>query len=217
MIYALLPDASHIHEEEEPIYDATLIEFEGYANAPFSDPEIDYRQRDGVPEHIEFVGKLEHVCWLDHVGTAPLGYLLLSRRMMRVLESISPFKYRPIPTVIYSEAIAHLVRDESTRRRTSCRVEDPRLRNDDFIILQLLEQIDCLDRERTMVDGVPFRDSNREFLGFDGAQQLTLREPDGGFPPVFCVPELLYYVFSEEAKQACDKAGLKGLWWRPQH
>ncbi|PTL85984.1 hypothetical protein DAT35_03075 [Vitiosangium sp. GDMCC 1.1324] len=67
-----------------------------------------------------------------------------------------------------------------------------------------------------MVGGVPFRQTGREYLSSDRAEHLELRAPEGGFPPVFFVPELLFYCFTEEAKQACDKAGLKGLWWRPQ-
>ncbi|HEX8697574.1 MAG TPA: hypothetical protein VF815_01935 [Myxococcaceae bacterium] len=216
MIYALLPDTAHIQEEEEPLFDATLIEFNGYADVAFSNPDIDYHQRFGAPTVIEFVGKLENAAWLDHIGTAPMGFLLISKRMVRVLESVGPFRHRQIPAVIYSESIAHLVRDESTRQRTWYQVQDRRLLNDDFIILQLLEKLDCLDPDRTLVGGVPFRHSGREFLGRDGAQHLELRVPEGGFPPVFFVPELLYYCFSEEAKHACDKAGLKGLWWRPQ-
>ncbi len=216
MIYALLPDASHIQEEEELIYDATLIPFNGYANVTFSNPEIDYQQRFGAPEVIEFVGNLQNAAWLDHIGTAPLGFLLLSKRMVRVLESIRPFRRRLIPTTIYSESIAHLVRDESTGRRTWYQVQDPHLRNDEFVILQPLENIACLDHDLTLVEGVPFRQSDREYLSFDAAQHLELRTPEGGLPPVFGVPELVYTCFSEEAKQACDKAGLKGLWWRPQ-
>ena len=141
---------------------------------------------------------------------------MISKRMVRVLESVGPFRYRLIPTIIYSEKIKHLVVDRFTRQRTWYQVTDPSLRNDDFVILQLEEELDCLDRDRTIVNGVPFRDSNLPFLGAEEAQQLALHRPEGGFPPVFSVPELAFYCFTEEAKQACDKAGLKGLWWRPQ-
>ncbi|MBN1208855.1 MAG: hypothetical protein JXB05_28610 [Myxococcaceae bacterium] len=82
--------------------------------------------------------------------------------------------------------------------------------------MQLQDELDCLDRDRTIIDGVPFRQSGVSYLGMEEAQQLELRAPDGGFPPVFSVPKLTFYCFTEEAKQACDKAGLKGLWWRPQ-
>jgi len=216
MIYALLPDTAHIEEEEEPVFDAVLIEFDGFANARFFNPDVDYHQRFGAPEVLEFVGNLEHAAWLDHIGTAPVGFLLISKRMVRVLESVRPFRHRLIPATIYSKKIEHLVRDGTTGRRTWYQVQDPELRNDEFVVLQLLEQFDCIDRDRTIVSGLPFRQSDREYLGQDGAEHLELRPQDGGFPPVFFVPELLYYCFTEEAKQACDNAGLKGLWWRPQ-
>jgi hypothetical protein len=214
MIYGLTADAAH--HEEEGVYDAVLIEFDGYDGATFFRPGVDYRQECGAPEVVEFVGKLENAAWLDHIFTAPMGLLLISKRMVRVLESVGPFRYRLIPTTIYSEKIRHLVCDRFTGQRTWHQVTDPSLRNDDFVILQLEEELDCLDRDRTIVEGVPFRESSEHLLGMEEAQHLELRTPEGGFPPVFCVPELVFYCFSEEAKQACDKAGLKGLWWRPQ-
>jgi hypothetical protein len=218
MIYSLSADTSHIHEEDSPtlLYDAVLVEFEGFEDARFFRPDIDYQQQEGVPQVIEFTGKLENVATLDHIDTSPMGFLLISQRMVGVLESVRPFPRRLIPTVIYSERINHLVLDPNTRRRTWYQVEEPSLRNDDFVILQLLSQVDCFDRDATRLDGVSFRQSGKKRLGRGIAGHLELREPEGGFPPVFFVPELLFYCFSEEAKRACDEAGLKGLRWRPQ-
>lgn len=214
MRYALTADAAHI--EEEGVFDAALIEFEGFESATFFQPGVDYHELYGAPKVVEFIGNLANVSWLDHIFTAPWCYLLVSKKMVRVLESVGPFRHRLIPTVIYSEKIKHLVLDRFTRQRNWYQVEDPSLRNDDFVILQLLDELDCLDRERTIVDGAPFSQSSGTYLGMEEAQHLELRAPEGGFPPVFCVPELTFYCFTEEARQACDRAGLKGLWWRPQ-
>jgi hypothetical protein len=216
MIYALSPDNTHLKEEDELVFDAVLIEFDGFANVQFFHPDVDYQQRFSAPAVIEFVGNLENAAWLDHIETSPIRFMLLSKRMVRVLESVKPFRHRLIPTTIYSDEIEQRVRKRSTRRRTRHQVQEPELRNDDFVILQLLNQVDCLDRERTKVAGVPFHHSGKKYLGKDDAEHLELRTPASGFPPVFFVPELLYYCFTEEAKQACDKAGLKGLRWRPQ-
>ncbi|NRD47015.1 MULTISPECIES: hypothetical protein [Corallococcus] len=214
MMYALTADTSHI--KEEGVYDARLIEFDGFENATFFEPGIDYQSHQGAPEVIEFVGNLESAARLDHLFTAPMGWLLLSRRMVRVLDAVGPFRHRLIPTVIYSERIRHLVQSGYPRRRTWHSVTDPSLKNEDFVILQLLDRADCLDRERTLVKGVPFHQCGEEFLGQEEAEPLVLRPPPGGFPPVFSVPELVFYCYTEEARQACEQAGLKGLWWRPQ-
>lgn len=214
MIYALTADAEHI--EEENVFDARLIEFDGYEGAMFIHPGVNYQQQFGAPEVIEFVGNLENATWLDYIFTAPMPLRLVSKRLVRVLESVKPFRHRLIPAVIYSEKVKHLVRDKVTKRRTWYEVSDPALRNDDFVILQVLEELNCLDRDLTTVGGVSFRQSGEEYLGAEEAGHLELRPPEGGFPPVFFVPELLYYCFTEEAKRACDNAGLKGLWWRPQ-
>ncbi|WP_249348014.1 hypothetical protein [Corallococcus exiguus] len=213
-MYALTADTAHI--EEEGVYDARLIEFDGFESVTFFEPGIDYQRQQGAPSVMEFVGNLESAARLDHLFTAPMGWLLLSRRMVRVLEAVGPFHHRLIPTVIYSERISHLVRKGYPRRRTWHSVTDPALKNEDFVILQLLERTDCLDRERTLVKGVPFHQCGEEFLAQEDAEPLVLRPPPGGFPPVFSVPELLYYCYTEEARQACEQAGLKGLWWRPQ-
>lgn len=214
MMYALTADTSHIEDEGE--FDAVLIEFEGSDAATFHEPRVDYQRQQGAPQVIEFVGNLENVARLDHVFTAPFGMLLLSRRMVRVLEAVGPFQHRLIPTVIYAERIKPLVRDRFTRQRTSYPVTDPSLKNEEFVILQLLEETDCLDRERTLVQGVPFHQSGEVMLAHEAANPLVLHPPPGGFPPVFAVPELAFYCFTEEARQACIQAGLKGLWWRPQ-
>nr|WP_240673029.1 hypothetical protein [Corallococcus coralloides] len=213
-MYALTADTSHI--EEEGVHDARLIEFEGFEDVSFFDPGIDYQRQQDVPRVFEFVGNLENAARLDHLFTAPMGWLLISRRMVRVLEAVGPFPHRLIPTVIYSERIEHLVSKGYPRRRTWHSVTDPALKNEDFVILQLLERTDCLDRERTLVKGVPFHQCGEEFLGQEEAEPLVLRPPPGGFPPVFSVPELVFYCYTEEARQACEQAGLKGLWWRPQ-
>jgi len=214
MIYDLLADAGHI--EEEGVYDATLIEFDGFDGFTFSNPDIDFQKERGAPEVIEFVGNLENAAWLDFIFTSPVGMLLISRRMVRVLESVRPFRYKLIPTVIYSEKVKHLVCKRGTKGRTWHQVQDSALRNDDFVILQLVDRINCLDKERTKIGGVPFHQYEEELLIPNEADPLVLREPQEGFPPVFSVPELVFYCYTEEAKQACDKAGLKGLWWFPQ-
>ncbi|MDC0712330.1 hypothetical protein POL68_27960 [Stigmatella sp. ncwal1] len=58
MIYALSADTSHIQEEESPeiLYDAVLIEFEGFEDARFFRPDIDYHQRERVPAHLQADG-----------------------------------------------------------------------------------------------------------------------------------------------------------------
>ena len=89
MMYALTADTSHI--EEEGVHDAKLIEFDGFEYVTFFDPGIDYQRQQGAPGVMEFVGNLESAARLDHLFTAPMGWLLLSRRMVRVLEAVGPF------------------------------------------------------------------------------------------------------------------------------
>lgn len=214
MFFALIPSVAHI--SDEGVWDATTIPFNGSKDTTFFHPHLNYHEMFGAPDVIEFIGNLEHVSWLDHIATSPFHLLLISTRMVRVLESVGDFKARLIPTVIYSESIRSLVCDKTSGRRNNHKVNDSSKKNENFVILQLLENLDCLDRERTLVNGLPFAQSGIDFLAQDEAEHLELIEPTNGFPPVFRVPELVYYCFSDAARQACEKAGLKGLWWRPQ-
>lgn len=214
MIYSLRSGLGHI-EEGDDYCDAVLIEFDRYLEATFLKPGVDYHALYGAPKVIEFVADLERISSLNCLLTIP-DFLLLSRRLVQVLASVGPFRYRLIPVIIYAKRIAHLVQDRR-RQRTFYQVEDPSVRCDDFVILQLEDTLDCMDHERTFIEGKPFREYGRELITDNEPDlSLVLKEPEGGFPPIFYVPEIVAYLFSEEAKQACDAAGLQDLWWLPQ-
>lgn len=213
MIYTL--DIDHPVTEDNP-YDAELIRFSGWKNASLSLPSLDKFDR-AAPSVIEFVGNLEHASRFAYLDTWPTGYLLISQQMVRVLEAVRPFRYELFSTRIYSRKIGHLVMDEDTRKRTSYEVSDSSLYTDNFVILKLRDTLDCLDRERTLVEGVPFLQSGEKYLGsfLPPGSHFAFHEPPDGFPPIFLVPELLFYCYSEEAKQACEHAGLRGLDFQP--
>jgi hypothetical protein len=212
-MYYLHVDLEHITENNP--YDAELIEFPGCENVRFSNPAIDEYAR-GAPRVIEFVGNLDMARELDYLATRPYGYLLVSKRLIRTVQSVSLFRHELFPTIIYSREIGHLVMDEDTAYRTAYEVRDPSLYNTDFVILKMRETLDGLDEDRTIVrGGVSLRQSEEKYHDQYSIEHFEFREPEGGFPPVFHARQLVFYCYTEAAKQACERAGLKGLAFEP--
>jgi hypothetical protein len=120
---------------------------------------------------------------------------IMSRRMLDVLLSVGSFSHQVIP-VIFTH-IHGLVPSGEERH--------------DFIILQLLEHFDGLDRDRTEYRST-FYESNPESERIDFTGEMVLKEPPNGFPPIFRVKEdgVSLYV-SAAAKEALEKAGIQGL------
>lgn len=74
-----------------------------------------------------------------------------------------------------------------------------------FVFLHLLECIDVLDEEKT------------EFYEASGrVSQAALKEPKGGYPPLFRVKDTgLTWFVSAEAKEALEAADIKGVSFVP--
>jgi hypothetical protein len=120
---------------------------------------------------------------------------IISRRMLDVLLSVGSFSHQVIPVVFTH--IDGLVPSDEERH--------------DFIILQLLEHFDGLDRDRTEYRST-FDESNPESERIDFTGEMVLKEPPNGFSPIFRVKEdgVSLYV-SAAAKEALEKVGIQGL------
>lgn len=206
MIYDLHHDIPHI--TEEGVYDAKIIRFPGMESLSFSQPDVDDHAR-GVPALIEYTGNLDVVRACDYPYAPSQGFLV-SKRLIQTLLDISPFPYETFPTRIYSDALAPLLRDEAGYR-TDYEVKHPHLYTDDFVIFKLTTYTDCLDKDRTIVNGTPFRQMGEEDIDPISETHYAFVEPSGGFPPVFITPEIYFYAWSEEAKAACEREQIRGL------
>jgi hypothetical protein len=129
---------------------------------------------------------------------------IISRRMLDVLLSVRSFSHQVIPLV--STHVDGFFPNDEERRKASLLI-----RNHNFIILQLLEHFDGLDRDRTEHTST-FDESDPELELIDITGEMVLKEPPNGFPPIFRVKERETYLYvSAEAKEALEKAGIKGL------
>jgi hypothetical protein len=120
---------------------------------------------------------------------------IMSRRMLNVLLSVGSFSHQVIP-VIFTH-IDGLVPSGEERH--------------DFIILQLLDHFDGLDRGKTEYNST-FDESNPELEQVNITGEMILKEPPEGFPPIFRVKEKRTYLYvSATAKEALEKASIQGL------
>jgi hypothetical protein len=208
-------------------WDAELIYFDGYRNIGFENPEIDYTNK--VPSVVEFVGNLEAMKWSDFPYT-DRPYLIMSRKMLDVLLSIQPFKYRIYPTLMYSYEIDELVRSALDGTRTDYHVEDPSLFTEKFIIMQLAETIDVLDEDNIILDsrilklpGAPEIKNPKETItaaetglwyfpdSYVKHYEFTREEKD--LPPVFTTSKTSYF-FTEAAVHALEANNIRGVEFR---
>jgi hypothetical protein len=157
-----------------------------------------------MPEEIVFAGLKD---WLDPTDYPYIpevrNWPIISRRMLDVLLSVGDFPHQVIPVVFKS--VDHPEYSDATRRAKTL------IRNHDYIILHLLELSDVFDMERSEYNterGV----ADPERILLTDVHNVVLKEPEGGFPPIFRVKEysLRWYV-SAKAKQALEDAGIQGL------
>jgi hypothetical protein len=231
MIYTIDHNISHRpspRPREARPHDAELIYFEGYQDARFRNPKIDYTDR--VPAVIEFVGNLEVMKWSDFPYTDQ-PYLVMSRKMLEVLLSIQSFKYRIYPTLMYDYEIDELVCSALDGTRTDYHVEDPSLFTDKFIIMQLAETIDVLDEDKTILkrsmlygpydpsisthgEFITASESGEWYFGEFATEHYEFTREEKDLPPVFAAPKTPYF-YTEAAVRALEANNIRGVEFRP--
>jgi hypothetical protein len=159
------------------------------------------------PEPINFVGFLDErlhqtdYLYIDDSDLKPI----ISKRMLYVLRSLGDFPHKAISTRIYDYGFQDQGRYEALGR------EAPLLAgefNEDYVALQLLEHVDGIDYDQS-----EFRCRLNPNLP-PYVTSLVLKEPIGGFPPIFRLDRIgedgSLFV-SPAAKEALEEAGIKGL------
>jgi hypothetical protein len=144
-----------------------------------------------MPEDVLFIGVREWVSTNMPYIWEPDGWPIVSRKMLDVLLSVDGFPHQVIPVVFKSEKTKEL--------------------NDDYVILQLLELSDLLDMDKSVYT-IKRSVADPEVTFVCGVKLKVLREPAGGFPPIFRIKgcSISLYI-SAVAKQALEDAGIQGL------
>jgi hypothetical protein len=150
------------------------------------------------PEPINFLGWLKRLPKTEFPRNDS-GFPLMSKRMLEVLYSIGEFPHNLVRTRIFSYDLEYEIEEYLNEQSL-----DPELCNENYFAVQLLEHIDVADLERCTYES-----------SYDGSMkidELVLREPPRGFPPLFRVKGTPFDLFASPlAKQALDAAGIKSM------
>jgi hypothetical protein len=142
-----------------------------------------------MPKQIRFGGDKDLLQETDYLSTSP-SWPIMSKRMLEVLLSVRDFQHQVIPIEI----------EDSTLRSSETGWVKTGIVNHNYVIVQLLEHLDVLDKE------------NSTYYDTGNIRGIALKEPRNEFPPIFRVsskPVPLYV--SAEAKTALEAAGIKGV------
>jgi hypothetical protein len=159
------------------------------------------------PEPIDFVGFLDErlhqtdYLYVDDLDLKPI----ISKRMLYILRSVGEFPHKVISTRIYDYGF----QDQGRKNHYEGNTTPPAGEfNEDYVSLQLLEHVDGIDYDQSEFR---FR-LNPNMPPY--VINLVLKEPVGGFPPIFRLDRIgedgSLFV-SPAAKEALEEAGIKGL------
>ncbi len=145
-----------------------------------------------VPEKITLIAEPNLLSKTDfpHIEYT-CSWPIMSRRMVEILLSVRDFPHQIIPVTVIDF------------------VGDPI--ECDYVILHLSQLSDVMDMKESIYVAKQSRiDPSQTIIG--SIEKLILKEPEGGFPPIFRVNwhSVPLYV-SSEAKDALEAAGIKGL------
>ena len=132
---------------------------------------------------------------IDYLHTEP-RLPIMSKRMLSVLRSVGDFPHQAIPVTIRDMQMA-----SGSFTERSGRV------NNDYVAVQLLEQLNIFDREKSVYKP---RSSNPNAIG--RIRKLVLKVPEEGLPPIFRITDNRTYLYvSPEAKAALEEAEITGI------
>jgi hypothetical protein len=225
--YKIMPSLDHLDTLPEDPMDKQYGEAEDYdaiTHKP-TDPERSEALSWGGmtstilypgSEPINFVGFLDRLPHqTDFLSTDGFGPII-SKRMLYVLNSLGDFPHKAISTRIYDYRFQDQGDDSYGRHDYEGPAIAPRGEfNEDYVSLQLLEHVDGIDYEHSEFELNPDPENLLPDLVLQpDIIDLVLKEPVGGFPPIFRLNragERVLLFVSPTAKEALEEAGIKGL------
>lgn len=134
---------------------------------------------------------------------------VMSQRMYYVLCSLGDFPHRVIPIAMLDDLAYPYERE---RRFIVQGKPNPEVTNfDDFLAVQLLEESDYFDAERSEFEPSPIAP-----FQVSSVETYALNQPPNGFPPLFRLLVTSSQLFiSAEAREALREAGIRGTAYYP--
>jgi hypothetical protein len=183
---------------------AQVVPFERYEeiSTGMSDPSEPVE----FPNPVQFHGLLSTVKQTDFPVTEE-GWLLMSKRMVEVLESVGSFPHRVLPTRILEGDIGQSLAEGDRRFDVQGNFK-PEFYTDDYVLLQLTEHLSTMDLERSVYDYY-----NPRVNMLSGIEKLVLKDIGQEYPPIFRLSHCPVDLFiTDVAKQALEAAGIRGYW-----
>jgi hypothetical protein len=185
-------------------YHAQVVPFEGYqqVSIAMSDPS----ETVEFPNPVEFQGLLSTVRQTDF-PVIQERWPVISRRMLKVLESVGFFPHHTLPVRILDGDVGRSL-VEGNRRFDEQGNFKAEFYTDDYVLLQLTEHLNTMDLERSVYD---YYDPEVNML--TGIDKLVLKDIGREYPPIFRLihcPTMLF--ITEAAKQALETSGIRGYW-----
>jgi hypothetical protein len=192
--FVLKWELSHLGDDE---YDARLLKFPGWENTMRLSSTKEYN----LPQPIRFDANFRTLARVDYPYNN-VRWPIMSSRMIQTLEAVGEFSHKAIEIVMLDDTILPPDRyDQSGKPR------NPKLENRDFRALQLLNHLDAFDWEKSVAE----RDEDLPARA-QSIDKLVLKEPAGGFPPLFRLSVYPVALFvSSAARTALEKAGIGGV------
>ena len=135
--------------------------------------------------------------YVDYAHTNFFTSGVMTKRMLKVLQSVKPFDCRVYP-IKAVDFVTFPIRNLAP--------------NNDFVAVQLTEYLDVFDYENSVYEKYIYFD---EITGEEKSypiEKMVLKKPKEGYPPIFRIKEkgVLLYI-SDEARQALKKANITGV------
>jgi hypothetical protein len=195
--YELTQDTDHLSKISRN-YDAHIVEWPEYREYGLRFINLD--DFDFPTHGVEFQGYESCLSNTDF-PLNNVGWPIMSKRMLKTLLSAKEFpcRYWDIPFVGFPDNAPVMMLEEGLSGGVR--------HDDEFVAVQLLEQLDIFDRENSV-----YKESNILPGAVNSIRKLALHVPEEGLPPIFRLkvsPVRLYV--SPEGRTALEAAEIKGI------
>jgi hypothetical protein len=156
-----------------------------------------------LPEPVVFEADFDALTRTDY-PVSNVYWPVMSRRMYYTLFTVGEFPHRVIPVAMIDDTSFVF---ESERRFLADGTPNPEVTNfDDFVAVQLLEETDYFDFERS-----EYESSSDYPEWVTSVARYSLNEPPEGFPPLFrLAADSVVLFISAKAREALSEAGIRG-------
>lgn len=195
--YEMFWKTEHIKSNEK--FDARLVKFPGWENIVGWLLTREYE----LPETIVFEADFSAIRQSDYPFNN-VNWPLMSRRMLEALLAVGDFPHRAVPVCLVDETVPVSKRRDSNGKMRADVVDDG------FVAVQLTSHLDVFDRQRSEYEADTLFPDEVGII-----RKLVLKEPVGGFPPLFRLSAKSNYLFvSEKAKQRLEQEKIQGaVFW----